>query len=865
MIPSLFKRKGPGRKKVAKQAANTVQPGSETTSTSTHDAKIVDDLQLRIETLREQLAASQIQNATKEKRIETLEKQMEKKNTMLGKNEGLEDKLATYLLSHIQEQQPQVEEKQKRSFSAVALKSNPTRKANDVNLDASERVVGDVVDLIDRWLLVEGGKLPDVETLLSHYADYCLRFGIPLDRLVIFGAMIHPKLSSYIWKWEFGKQFREKELPAEVDFKPDEPFTKLMEGEVMEYRMTAADMESPRGCAWFKNENFEDYYALPIHNRGEFKGGIAWSTKSAQGFLDEHIKVFKKSSITLSTVVRCYTNDLAISRLLKRLEDEIKEETSELAQANKCLADANKKIVLQAESQLRNFAMMSHEIRTPLNCIVGLSNLLLDSELDPLTRESIEMITGSGDLLLAVVDDVLDYSKLATGKVETKLELVRLPRIVRAVVASVDTRATPGGVELRTSLADGIPSEVETDGRRLQQILYNLLGNAIKFGQEGRIVEFTVDVISREQDIADSDQRGKMESSEDDLIRFIVKDYGKGILPSEIHKIFQPFQQAATNEPKHGGTGLGLAITRQLVRVLGGTISVESEYGSWCQFVVLLPMNPERPIVSMSQEDDGQADMESVMDCNSSVEDDDGFSSSEDDSTISSSSISRPSQHTTSASRSRRPSFALSTMSTPRPAEEGDCQVLPPYAPIINLEEAQKLLSLARDSPRRVEESCEKQAPSSQVHSATSVTPESPRNILEVKKKQIEFDKLKVLVAEDNKINQKVLHRTLTRLGINDVTIVENGKEAVDISEEVNFDCIFMDMQMPIMDGLEATSIISSRRRQRNESFPKIAFLTAHALQDYQDKAAESGADGFMSKPFKIDIIKELLTKFIEE
>ena len=128
----------------------------------------------------------------------------------------------------------------------------------------------------------------------------------------------------------------------------------------------------------------------------------------------------------------------------------------------------------------------------------------------------------------------------------------------------------------------------------------------------------------------------------------------------------------------------------------------------------------------------------------------------------------------------------------------------------------------------------------------------------------MDFASVKVLVAEDNKINQKVLNRTLTRIGFVDIDIVDDGKQAVEAYESKEYDVVFMDLQMPIMCGLEATTIISEKKREKGAEYPKVAFLTAHALVDYQDKAAAAGGDGFVSKPYKLEILKELVARFME-
>eukprot|EP00978_Attheya_sp_CCMP212_P034830 scaffold148282_cov38-Attheya_sp.AAC.1 len=261
---------------------------------------------------------------------------------------------------------------------------------------------------------------------------------------------------------------------------------------------------------------------------------------------------------------------------------------------------------------------------------------------------------------------------------------------------------------------------IQTDGRRLQQILYNLLGNAIKFGKRGEFVDFHIDMV---QD---------PEAAERHDVQFSVKDYGKGLSSEDMIKIFEPFQQAASNEGLHGGTGLGLTITCELVRVLGGTIYVESEYGNWCEFRVRLPLL--------------HADSECA--------------------------------------------------------------------------------SVVNDSNNNEEKSL------------TTNPSARPDN----------FEHLNVLIAEDNRVNQKVLRRALENIGIKNIDIVDNGEKAVRSSATTDYDIIFMDLQMPVMDGFEATRIISGRRRDDDSKIPFIAILTAHAIDDFQQKAEEAGGDGYDSE-----------------
>jgi hypothetical protein len=387
--------------------------------------------------------------------------------------------------------------------------------------------VRDVVDDIQRWLFLEGGNLRDVESLLTSYCELCRKIGVPLDRLFVAGMMMHPHTSAYVWKWELGQTFNEHEVPPEAfqvpNYNPNEPFAVLLEGRAMDYRMNSDTKEIPPGCDWFTEGGYQDYYALPMYHNGKFKGALAWCTKCSRHFSNEHLEIFEKSLTALSTVLRLYSNDLVVDKAMYKLEEAVKSQTSKLAAANTSLEEANRKIIDQAQKQLRHFAMMSHEIRTPLNCIVGISNLMVDSCDDAEMKESIEMITGSGDLLLAIVDDVLDYSKLAAGEVVTRIGQTNLGRTIKAVQTSIGTKARMIGLELRTSFSLNLPEFIETDGRRLQQILYNLLGNAVKFGSKGEYVDFSIELVR--------------DGTNNKYVKFAVKDYGKGIAPSEVAKV----------------------------------------------------------------------------------------------------------------------------------------------------------------------------------------------------------------------------------------------------------------------------------------------------------------------------------------
>ncbi|CAB9514169.1 sensor kinase/phosphatase LuxQ [Seminavis robusta] len=652
--------------------------------------------------------------------------------------------------------------------------SNTTGSSSPNGPDKEEDEILSIVDQVQKWLFLEGGHLRDVPSLLTQYCLFLRHeMGIPLDRLFVAGMMMPPEVSAYVWKWEAGSPntVDQHEVPHEAfekpSYNPNEPFAVLMEGRAMEYRMSSTSTppdEVPPGCAWFTQENYQDYYALPMYHRGEFKGALAWSSKQPAGFTEHHIESFQQSLAALSTVLRCHTNEIVMSTLMGRLQDQVDKRTQELAMANQQLAEANEQIKQNSQQQLRHFAMMSHELRTPLNCVVGLSNLLLDDpDHPPETREALEMITTSADLLLAVVDDVLDFSKLSTednGIVKTQIRPIQLKQHLRAVVAAVRTQAQKAGLQLRCRHHPNVPEVLETDGRRLHQILFNLLGNAVKFGVTGEYLDLTVSLVVQQEG-----------NSKREFVQFSIMDYGKGIAKEEQQKIFEPFQQAATNEPAHGGTGLGLAVVSKLLRVLGGNITLESEYGKYTNFIVKLPVKP--------------------------------------------------------------------------PSEGGEVTA----ATSANLGSSSSLHARA-GKPRR------KRSINRSMSVPVILKANSQASALAVE----EAADLKVLIAEDNVINQKVLVRCLQRIGIKEIDVVDNGQKAVDTWQKKDYSLLFMDLQMPVMDGIEATRIISKKKEELGQEYPKVVFLTAHALKDYQEQAAGAGGDGFISKPFKVDGIKSILS-----
>eukprot|EP00526_Cylindrotheca_closterium_P003152 CAMPEP_0113602524 /NCGR_PEP_ID=MMETSP0017_2-20120614/800_1 /TAXON_ID=2856 /ORGANISM="Cylindrotheca closterium" /LENGTH=1434 /DNA_ID=CAMNT_0000510873 /DNA_START=21 /DNA_END=4322 /DNA_ORIENTATION=- /assembly_acc=CAM_ASM_000147 len=531
-----------------------------------------------------------------------------------------------------------------------------------------------------------------------------------------------------------------------------------------------------------------------------------------------------------------------------RVELKVTERTGRLEKLNEELKVANEHIASASAMQLQHFAAMSHEIRTPLNCIIGISSLLEESNLDAMQKESIDMIVNSGRLLRSIVDDVLDYSKLESGNAETLIERVDLQETLDVVVHMIKTNEVTKTKKLKiqTVFDPLLPQHVEADSRRTQQILYNLLGNAIKFSRPGQSVQFVAQVVDRR------------------ILRYTIKDFGKGIAESDYNKIFIPFRQTETGLTNvEGGTGLGLAITKKLVEALRGRISVESVVGQWTEFTVDFPFSDR--VVS---------------------KDEIAFKLSKTHVLI----VANKGNLDAREARDIFTQYGIKFTLLPSMHEMGNlifdkqdgetffvclCQEDLFESDKNNIFEPSTKYSLVtfgpdfliKKSPKHIRSILETfpsvlamnviqsiESPSGEVNSIDA----SARSLLST---SAPWASLRVLVAEDNLINQKVMRRMLERLEVEDVTIVDNGEKAVQIEAEQQFDLVLMDMQMPVLDGVEACKQIN--KRLGGHPIAQIVFVTAHAANSFKQQCIENGAIGYITKPCTKHDVEEVLRQAI--
>ncbi|WP_417387706.1 PAS domain S-box protein [Gimesia sp.] len=520
-------------------------------------------------------------------------------------------------------------------------------------------------------------------------------------------------------------------------------------------------------------------------------------------------------------------------------------------------------------------ANVSHELRTPMNAILGMLELTLQEDLSALKRDYLQTAKDSADSLLLLVNDILDFSRLEAGRFELEPVPFNLRVMLDEAVKTLSLRACEKGLELICRIDKRVPMQVLGDPVRLRQILTNLAGNAIKFTEQGEVV-VDVKVIepSVEQNGGSEEQRSdkplpRLQPGEIPLLEFSVSDTGIGIAAEDQKRIFAPFAQADASTTRHySGTGLGLAICHELIGLMEGEMHLSSEpgKGSLFSFRVSLPVvEPEE-----SDMNGDESSVSELRDLPVLVVDDNQTNRVILEEMLSNWSMSptpvdsaQEALNQLSASSDKEKSYPLVIVDALMPETDGFMLLeqareegLLDSATILMLSSADHQIFSERCQGLDISAFLEKPVSQSDLLDAIMTALKGPQlersSVSQIRESK---QSLRVLVAEDTPANQKVITAILKKRG-HQCVIADNGREAVDYLRNESFDVVLMDVQMPTMDGLQATTIIRENEYGSGEHTPIIA-MTAYAMRGDRDKCIAAGMDSYISKP--IDAQKLIL------
>ncbi|RZA01730.1 MAG: hybrid sensor histidine kinase/response regulator [Sphingobacteriaceae bacterium] len=533
------------------------------------------------------------------------------------------------------------------------------------------------------------------------------------------------------------------------------------------------------------------------------------------------------------------------STALEQINKELNWQKAQEEKARKEADKANK-----AKSTF--LATMSHEIRTPMNGVLGMASLLTETKLDNEQREYTDAILTSGESLLNLINDVLDFSKIESGHMQLDPHDFELRKCIEDVLELFSSKSFQSGVDLMCHIDNNVPIFINADSFRLKQVLANLVSNAVKFTSKGEIV------ITVTASVYDTNQL---------KLNFTVKDTGIGIAEDKISKLFKAFNQLDSSVTrKYGGTGLGLVISERLVKLLGGSITVKSKINEGSTFSFDIKCKKSKASVqpysgNMSICENKKA---LIIDDNST------------NLLILDTQLSKLNMEVFEAYSGQRALTILQDVKDidiiitdmQMPDMDGveaskKIKAIYPEIPIVLLSSIGN--ETQREHPGLFEYVLTKPVRQQALYNTIEAVLQKPQGDNKVQTKKIlsaDFAAkypFRILVAEDNPLNQKLILRVLNKLGYQP-HLANDGQEVLNILKEQTFDIILMDIQMPNLDGLQATKLI----RQTYGDKPLILALTANAMNDDKEVCLNAGMNGYLSKPLKLKMLVEALAAFYQ-
>ncbi|MGB3691512.1 MAG: response regulator [Spirulinaceae cyanobacterium] len=579
----------------------------------------------------------------------------------------------------------------------------------------------------------------------------------------------------------------------------------------------------------------EAYMGVPVFVGEQIYGTLSFSS------VNPHIKPFK-----------------ALDRELLRLMAQWIGGEIERLQAAAELAQARDEALAGTIAKGEFLATMSHEIRTPMNAVIGMTDLLADTELSWQQRDFVETICNSGNTLLTIINDILDFSKIESGKLELEQHPFELRTCIEESLDLLAAKAAQKQLELAYQIAPHTPQTILGDTTRLRQILVNLLSNAIKFTSTGEVIVFV---------------EAYKSDSQATEIRFAVKDTGIGIPQERKNCLFEPFSQVDSSTTReYGGTGLGLAICRQLCEMMGGKMWLESEAGKGSTFFFTMMT---REVINYNSPD-LVADRSQMAGKHLLIVDDNA--TNRKILTMQAQSWGMSSRAASSGQKAlellqKGETFNLAILDMQMPAMDGltlgrKIHNLPLnyHLPLVMLTSIGKPEIVAESQKANFAACLNKPIKQSQLYNilakilggqVTKISQPRPETIT-IDSELASQHPLNILLAEDNLVNQKLALTILEKMGYQ-ADVVVNGIEVIAALKKQSYDLIFMDVHMPEMDGLRATQIIC--QEIESNCRPYIVAMTANAMQGDRERCLAAGMDNYLSKPIRL----EDLVKVIQE